>query len=56
MTTAAIAKSMVRKTREVNHYLRPAKRRAVDTIEFLAFMTLPFAIPFIIMYLQLQTY
>jgi hypothetical protein len=51
MTTATLfAKSMVRKAREVNHDLRPQKRKLVDTIEFLVLMTLPFLLPFIIMF------
>lgn len=57
MTTATyIAKSMVRKAREVNHVIRPQKRKLVDTIEFLVLMTLPFALPFIIMYMSSQGY
>ena len=57
MTTATyIAKSMVRKAREVNHVIRPQKRKLVDTIEFLVLMTLPFALPFIIMYMSPQGY
>ena len=53
MTTANyFAKSMVRKAREVNHIIRPQKRKLVDTIEFLVLMTLPFLLPFIIMYLS----
>ena len=51
MTTATmIAKSMVRKAREVNHTVRPLKRKLVATIEFLVMMTLPFALPFIVIY------
>lgn len=51
MTTANyFAKSMVRKAREVNHIIRPQKRKLVDTIEFLVLMTLPFLLPFIIMF------
>jgi hypothetical protein len=51
MTTATFfAKSMVRKAREVNHQVRPVKRKLVDTIEFLVLMTLPFLLPFIVMY------
>ena len=53
MTTANyFAKSMVRKAREVNHIIRPQKRKLVDTIEFLVLMTLPFLLPFMIMYLS----
>jgi len=50
MTTATFfAKSMVRKAREINHIVRPQKRKLVETIEFLVLMTLPFLLPFIIM-------
>jgi hypothetical protein len=53
MTTATyFAKSMVRKAREVNHVIRPKKRKLVDTIEFLVLMTLPFLLPFMIIYLS----
>lgn len=49
MTTATyFAKSMVRKTREINHTIRPQKRKLVDSIEFLVLMTLPFTIPLLI--------
>ena len=55
MTTATyFAKSMVRKAREVNHYIRPQKRNMVDVIEFLVLMTLPFILPFIVMYYTAQ--
>ena len=55
MTTATyFAKSMVRKTREINHVIRPQKRRLVETIEFLVLMTLPFTLPLIIMYLTVS--
>ena len=51
MTTATLfAKSMVRKAREVNHIIRPQKRKVIETIEFLVLMTLPFLLPFIIMF------
>jgi len=51
MTTATLfAKSMVRKAREINHIVRPQKRKLVDIIEFLVLMTLPFLLPFITMY------
>mgnify|MGYP000371236095 CR=1 FL=1 len=51
MTTATyFAKSMVRKAREINHIVRPTKRKLVETIEFLVLMTLPFLLPFITMY------
>lgn len=57
MTTATfIAKSMVRKAREVNHVIRPQKRKLVDTIEFLVLMTLPFLLPFIVMALSVKGY
>lgn len=53
MSTAAyFAKSMVRKTREVNHNIRPQKRKLVDAIEFLVLMTLPFLLPIAVMYLS----
>lgn len=49
MTTATLfAKSMVRKAKEVNHVLRPQKRKLVDGIEFLVLLTLPFALPFLV--------
>ena len=51
MTTATLfAKSMVRKAREINHIVRPQKRKLVEIIEFLVLMTLPFLLPFITMY------
>jgi hypothetical protein len=51
MSTATMfAKSMVRKAREVNHQVRPLKRKLFDTIEFLVLMTLPFVLPFIVIY------
>jgi len=57
MTTATFfAKSMVRKAREVNHVIRPQKRKLVDAIEFLVLMTLPFLLPFIIMALSVKGY
>ena len=57
MTTATyFAKNMVRKAREVNHDLRPQKRKLVDTIEFLVLMTLPFLLPFIVMALSVKGY
>ena len=46
------AKSMVRKTKEINHTIRPQKRIAVETIEFLVLMTLPFLVPVSIIYLS----
>lgn len=56
MTTAIyFAKSMVRKTREINHDIRPLKRIAVETIEFLVLMTLPFLVPITVMYLSSVT-
>ena len=57
MTTATLfAKSMVRKAREINHIVRPQKRKLVETIEFLVLMTLPFLLPFIVMALSVQGY
>ena len=54
MTTATFfAKSMVRKAREVNHIIRPTKRKMVDTIEFLVLLTLPFLLPFTVMYFSM---
>jgi len=51
MTTATLfAKSMVRKAREVNRASRKTKAKIVDTIEFLVLMTLPFVVPFIVIY------
>jgi flagellar biosynthesis protein FliP len=51
MTTATLfAKSMVRKAREINHASRKTKKSIVETIEFLVLMTLPFLLPFIIMF------
>jgi hypothetical protein len=56
MTTATyFAKNMVRKAREVNHVIRPQKRKLVETIEFLVLMTLPFLLPFIVMYLSVSS-
>jgi len=46
------AKSMVRRTREINHIIRPQKRIAVETIEFIVLMTLPFLVPVSIIYLS----
>jgi len=52
MTTATyFAKSMVRKAREVNNASRKTKRSVADAIEFLVLMTLPFFLPFGIMFL-----
>lgn len=45
------AKSMVRRTKEINHTIRPQKRILVETIEFIVLMTLPFLVPISIMYL-----
>ena len=57
MTTATyFAKSMVRKAREVNHVIRPQKRKLVDAIEFLVLMTLPFATPLFIIIMTKQGY
>jgi hypothetical protein len=47
---------MVRKAREVNHVIRPQKRKLVDAIEFLVLMTLPFLLPFIVMALSVKGY
>ena len=54
MTTAEIAKSMVRKTKEI----RENKQVCIlcDVIEFLAFMTLPFIVPFMIIYFTLLNF
>ena len=46
------AKSMVRRTKEINHNIRPQKRMAVETIEFIVLMTLPFLVPVSIIYLS----
>ena len=51
MTTAILkAKSMVRKAREVNNASRKTKAKIIDTIEFLVLMTLPFVVPFLVIY------
>ena len=51
MTTATMfAKSMVRKAREVNNASRKTKAKIIDTIEFLVLMTLPFVVPFLVIY------
>ena len=51
MTTATMfAKSMVRKAREVNNASRKTKAKIIDTIEFLVPMTLPFVVPFLVIY------
>jgi len=56
MSTAIyFAKSMVRKAREVNHASRKTKRSIVDTIEFLVLLTLPFALPFGVMFFASYT-
>ena len=53
MTTATFfAKSMVRKARAVNNANRKTKKSIVEGIEFLVLMTLPFLLPFIVMYLS----
>ena len=55
MTTATlIAKSMVRKAREGIEL--PSVCKICDTIEFLVLMTLPFILPFGIMYMSVQGY
>ncbi len=57
MTTAILfAKSMVRKAKEVNHVVRPQKRKLVDAIEFLVLLTLPFALPIFIMTMSVKGY
>lgn len=58
MTTAIlnVAKSMVRKARDLNHVVRPQKRKLVDTIEFLVLLTLPFALPLFIMTMSMKGY
>lgn len=58
MTTAIlnVAKSMVRKARDLNHVVRPQKRKLVDTIEFLVLLTLPFALPLFIMMMSMKGY
>jgi len=57
MTTAIlVAKSMVRKAREVIHQSRPTKRKMVDGIEFLVLLTLPFALPFLVMFMSYKGY
>jgi hypothetical protein len=59
MTTAILkAKSMVRKAREVAETVANNKNvcKVCDTIEFLVLMTLPFALPFFVMYMSLQGY
>jgi hypothetical protein len=52
MTTATFAKSMVRKAREIQE-LRDNRIvcKVCDAIEFLVLMTLPFFLPFFVMYL-----
>jgi hypothetical protein len=57
MTTATmIAKSMVRKTREVVELIasKDSVCKICDIIEFLVLLTLPFALPFLVMYLSYQ--
>lgn len=59
MTTATlIAKSMVRKAREVTELVANNKLACeiCDTIEFLVLMTLPFVLPFAIMYASIRGY
>ena len=55
MTTATmIAKSMVRKAREVVDLVTNSSQVSnfCDIIEFLVLLTLPFALPFLVMYLS----
>ncbi len=55
MTTATmIAKSMVRKAREVVDLVTNNSKVSefCDIIEFLVLLTLPFALPFLVMYLS----
>lgn len=57
MTTAIlVAKSMVRKTREVVDSIakKDSLCKICDIIEFLVLLTLPFALPFLVMYLSYQ--
>ena len=55
MSTATyIAKSMVRKAREVAE--SPQVCKICDTIEFLVLMTLPFALPFMVMFMSYKGY
>ena len=57
MTTATmIAKSMVRKTREAVELIarKDSLCKICDIIEFLVLLTLPFALPFLVMYLSYQ--
>lgn len=57
MTTAIIiAKSMVRKAREVNNASRKTKKSAVNAIEFLVLLTLPFLLPFAVMILTSSSF
>ena len=59
MTTATlIAKSMVRKAREVVEVVANNKKvcEICDTIEFLVLLTLPFALPFLVIYLSYSGY
>ncbi len=57
MTTATmIAKSMVRKAREVVDLVTNNSKVSefCNIIEFLVLLTLPFALPFLVMYLSYQ--
>ena len=57
MTTAIIiAKSMVRKAREVNNASRKTKKSTVNAIEFLVLLTLPFLLPFAVMILTSSSF
>lgn len=53
-TAIMIAKSMVRKAREVQENRFVCK--VCDSIEFLVLMTLPFALPFLIVTLTIKGY
>jgi len=55
-TATMIAKSMVRKAREVNNASRKTKKSAVNAIEFLVLLTLPFALPFLVMITTIKGY
>jgi hypothetical protein len=53
-TAIMIAKSMVRKAREVSDNRFVCK--ICDTIEFLVLLTLPFALPFLVMITTIKGY
>ena len=56
--TLKVAKSMVRKAREVVEVVANNKKvcEICDTIEFLVLLTLPFALPFLVIYLSYLGY